>query len=66
MQLSVPYLQTYLQYSNEEYPTNSAFRKKLDDLYGSVLYVDSSKKGNKHILSLNAETVNDVFYPMKK
>ncbi|PZX07806.1 putative Zn-dependent peptidase [Psychrobacillus insolitus] len=59
-------LANILQYSNEEYPTNSAFRKKLDDLYGSVLYVDSSKKGNKHILSLNAETVNDAFLSNEK
>ena len=44
----------------------SAFRKKLDDLYGTVLYLDTTKKGNQHILSLNAETVNDAYLSNEK
>lgn len=59
-------LANVLQYSNEEYPTNAAFRKRLDDLYGTVLYLDSSKKGNNHIFSLNAEIVNDTFLSNEK
>ncbi|MGB3100667.1 MAG: insulinase family protein, partial [Psychrobacillus psychrotolerans] len=54
-------LANILQFSNELYPTNVAFRKRLDDLYGAVLYFDTTKKGNHHIFSLNAETVNDAY-----
>ncbi|WP_425501719.1 hypothetical protein [Planococcus glaciei] len=33
----------------------------LDDLYGTSLYIDSSKRGNEHIVTLNVETVNDQY-----
>ncbi|WP_313891206.1 EF-P 5-aminopentanol modification-associated protein YfmF [Psychrobacillus sp.] len=59
-------LANILQYSNEVYPSNSEFRKRLDDLYGAVLYVDTTKKGDKHIFSLNAETVNDAYLSNEK
>ena len=59
-------LANVLQYSNADYPTNTAFRKRLDDLYGAVLYFDTSKKGNHHIFSLNAETVNDAYLSNEK
>lgn len=59
-------LANILQFSNEEYPTNAAFRKRLDDLYGTVLYFDTSKKGSHHIFSLNAETVNDAYLSNEK
>ena len=42
------------------------FVKRLDDLYGAVLYFDTAKKGNKHIFSLNAETVNDAYLSNEK
>lgn len=59
-------LANILQFSNEEYPTNAAFRKRLDDLYGTVLYFDTTKKGIHHIFSLNAETVNDAYLSNEK
>ena len=36
-------LSNILQYSNEVYPTNAEFRKRVDDLYGAVLYFDTNK-----------------------
>lgn len=59
-------LANILQFSNEVYPTNSAFRKRLDDLYGTALYFDTTKKGSHHIFSLNAETVNDAYLSNEK
>ncbi|MEI4768515.1 pitrilysin family protein [Psychrobacillus sp. FJAT-51614] len=59
-------LANILQYSNEMYPTNSEFRKRVDELYGAVLYFDTTKKGNNHIFSLNAETVNDAYLSNEK
>lgn len=59
-------LANILQYSNELYPTNSEFRKRVDELYGAVLYFDTIKKGNNHIFSLNAETVNDAYLSNEK
>ena len=59
-------LANVLQYSNAEYPSNAEFRKRLDDLYGAVLYFDTGKKGSHHIFSLNAETVNDAYLSNEK
>ncbi|MDI2589198.1 pitrilysin family protein [Psychrobacillus sp. NEAU-3TGS] len=59
-------LANVLQYSNAEYETNADFRKRLDDLYGAVLYFDTGKKGAHHIFSLNAETVNDAYLSNEK
>ncbi|WP_203332673.1 EF-P 5-aminopentanol modification-associated protein YfmF [Planococcus beigongshangi] len=54
-------LANVLQHSNEAYPSHTALRMALDDLYGTSLYMDSSKRGNEHIVSLNVETVNDQY-----
>ena len=54
-------LSNVLQHSNEQFPTAAAFRSYLDDLYGTVLYFDTSKRGNEHTLLLNVETVNDQY-----
>lgn len=54
-------LANVLQHSNEAYPSHTALRMVLDDLYGTSLYMDSSKRGNEHIVSLNVETVNDQY-----
>ncbi|MFJ8063758.1 EF-P 5-aminopentanol modification-associated protein YfmF [Psychrobacillus sp. NPDC096426] len=59
-------LANVLQYSNDVYQTNAEFRKRLDDLYGAVLYFDTGKKGAHHIFSLNAETVNDAYLSNEK
>lgn len=54
-------LANVLQHSNEAFPSHTALRMVLDDLYGTSLYMDSSKRGNEHIVSLNVETVNDQY-----
>ncbi|MFJ7730373.1 EF-P 5-aminopentanol modification-associated protein YfmF [Lysinibacillus sp. NPDC097231] len=54
-------LTNVLQHSNAKYTTTAAFRSFLDDLYGSVLYFDTSKRGNEHTVLMNVEAVNDHF-----
>ncbi|GLC87331.1 EF-P 5-aminopentanol modification-associated protein YfmF [Lysinibacillus piscis] len=54
-------LTNVLQHSNAKYPTTAAFRSYLDDLYGTVLYFDTSKRGNEHVVLMNVETVNDQY-----
>lgn len=54
-------LSNVLQHSNEKFKTSAAFRSYLDDLFGTVLYLDTTKRGNEHTLLLNIETVNDQY-----
>lgn len=54
-------LSNVMQDSNADYPKQSDLRKAMDELYGSVFYMDSGKRGNSHILSLNMECVNDEY-----
>lgn len=54
-------LANVLQHSNEVYPSHTALRMVLDDLYGTSLYIDASKKGGEHVVTLNVETVNDQY-----
>lgn len=54
-------LTNVLQHSNEQFKTAAEMRMYLDDLYGTVLYLDTTKKGNEYITLLNVETVNDHF-----
>ena len=54
-------LSNVLQHSNERFKTAAAYRSYLDDLYGTVLYFDTSKRGHEHTLLLNIETVNDQY-----
>ncbi|WP_341301976.1 pitrilysin family protein [Lysinibacillus sp. FSL H8-0500] len=54
-------LTNVLQHSNAKYKTTAAFRSFLDDLYGTVLYFDTSKRGNEHTVLMNIETVNDHY-----
>lgn len=54
-------LTNVLQHSNDKYTTTAAFRSFLDDLYGTVLYFDTSKRGNEHTVLMNIETVNDQY-----
>lgn len=55
-------LANVLEESNRRYPTQSAMRKALDELYGTVLYTDVSKRSSEHIVSLFAECVNDEYF----
>ncbi len=54
-------LANVLLHSNKQYPSNPAFRSALDELYGTSMYMDSSKKGNEHIITFMAESVNDQY-----
>lgn len=54
-------LSNVLQHSNERFKTSASYRSYLDDLYGTVLYFDTSKRGHEHTLLLNVETVNDHY-----
>ncbi|MER1999446.1 MAG: insulinase family protein, partial [Lysinibacillus sp.] len=54
-------LSNVLQQSNAKFPTAAAYRGYLDDLYGTLLYFDTSNRGNEHTLLLNVETVNDQY-----
>ncbi|MGN7386754.1 EF-P 5-aminopentanol modification-associated protein YfmF [Sporosarcina sp. SAFN-015] len=54
-------LSNVLQDSNADYPKQSDLRKALDELYGTVFYMDAGKRGSSHILSLNMECVNDEY-----
>lgn len=54
-------LTNVLQHSNAKYTTTAAFRSYVDDLFGTVLYFDTAKRGNEHTVVLNVETVNDQY-----
>ncbi len=50
-----------LQSSSDKYPTTTALRSYLDDLYGATLFVDLAKKGDYHIMSFTLEIANEKF-----
>jgi len=54
-------LSNVLLHSNELFPSNPAFRSHLDELYGTIMYLDSSKKGSDHFITLLAESVNEQY-----
>lgn len=59
-------LSNVLHHSNGKYKKSAEFRSYLDDLFGTVLYFDSSKRGNEHTVVLNVETVNDQYLAQNK
>ncbi len=59
-------LSNVLQHSNGKYKKSAEFRSYLDDLFGTVLYFDSSKRGSEHTVVLNVETVNDQYLAQNK
>ncbi len=54
-------LANILEDSNGKYRTQNELRKKLDDLYGTVLYMDVAKRGENHLMTLNVDCVNDEY-----
>lgn len=54
-------LSNVLQHSNEKFPTSASYRSYLDDLFGTVLYFDTAKRGQEHTVLMNVETVNDQY-----
>lgn len=59
-------LSNVLQHSNAKYTSTSEFVSYLDDLFGTVLYFDTAKRGNEHTVLLNVETVNDNYLAKDK
>lgn len=54
----LPYV---LQSHTSKYPTTPELRSYLDELYGTGLYVDVTKKGEYHIISFTVDIVNEKF-----
>lgn len=54
-------LSNILQFSNQLTPSNTLFRQALDELYGASIYLDTSKRGARHYLHVNADFVNDSY-----
>ena len=54
-------LSNVLQHSNARFSTSAAYRSYLDDLFGTVLYFDTTKRGEEHTVLMNAEAVNDNY-----
>lgn len=50
-----------LQSSTSKYPTTTALRSYLDELYGATLFIDLAKKGEYHIISFTLEIANENF-----
>lgn len=50
-----------LQSSTGTYPSTTALRSYLDELYGASLYVDLGKKGEYHIITFTLEIANEKF-----
>lgn len=50
-----------LQSSTKNYPTTTALRSYLEDLYGATLQVDLSKKGESHVITFTIEVANEKF-----
>ncbi|RHW39582.1 insulinase family protein [Lysinibacillus yapensis] len=59
-------LSNVLQHSNGKFKKSAEFRSYLDDLFGTVLYFDASKRGSEHTVLLNVETVNDQYLAHNK
>ncbi|WP_017471945.1 EF-P 5-aminopentanol modification-associated protein YfmF [Amphibacillus jilinensis] len=50
-----------LQQGTKRYTTSNAFRRALDDLYGAVLSMDGTKKGEQHILTARMTIANQNY-----
>ncbi|WP_130860210.1 EF-P 5-aminopentanol modification-associated protein YfmF [Gracilibacillus phocaeensis] len=54
----LPYV---LQQGTNQFPTAMKLRQRLDELYGTVLSIDTSKKGEHHILTVRLELANEQY-----
>jgi predicted Zn-dependent peptidase len=50
-----------LQSSSAKYPTTTALRSYLDELYGATLFIDLAKKGEYQIITFTLEIANEKF-----
>jgi len=56
----LPYV---LKQGTKNHPTRQQLQLKLDELYGAVLSVAGSKKGDSHTISIRLEAANQKFIP---
>lgn len=56
----LPYI---LRQATKSYPTRRDLQLKLDDLYGAVLSIGGTKKGEQHIISFRMEIANERYLP---
>ena len=54
----LPYV---LQQGTKQYPSALKLREKLDELYGAVLSIDSSKKGEQAVFTIRMELANEKY-----
>ncbi len=54
-------LAAILKQGTKEYPTKQLLTRKLDELYGSTLSANISKRGEDHILTFDAECISDKY-----
>ncbi|WP_335338771.1 EF-P 5-aminopentanol modification-associated protein YfmF [Lentibacillus amyloliquefaciens] len=50
-----------MQQGTQSYPDRIALQQKLDSLYGALLSMNGTKKGNNHIMTIRLETANQKF-----
>ncbi|BCB03420.1 EF-P 5-aminopentanol modification-associated protein YfmF [Bacillus sp. KH172YL63] len=50
-----------MQSSTKTYPSTTALRSYLDELYGANFFVDLGKKGEYHVVSMSVEIANEKF-----
>ncbi|GIO22027.1 EF-P 5-aminopentanol modification-associated protein YfmF [Oceanobacillus sp. J11TS1] len=56
----IPYI---LKQGTESFPTRMELQKELAELYGSVLSINGTKKGESHIITFYLEVPNEKFLP---
>lgn len=54
-----------LEVNSKKFPTQTALRSKLSDLYGAGFGTNIAKKGNYHIFSVGMSIVNDRYISME-
>ncbi|GKV67860.1 peptidase M16 [Sporosarcina sp. NCCP-2716] len=54
-------LANVLEDSTAQHPSRTELRQALEELYGAVFYTDTGKRGDEHIVTVYAESVNDEF-----
>ncbi|ALV22965.1 EF-P 5-aminopentanol modification-associated protein YfmF [Carnobacterium antarcticum] len=57
-------LSSLLETNSEKYPTQTALRSELSNLYGASFGTSISKKGTSHILSIGLNVVNEKYLTM--
>ncbi|HDI4762312.1 TPA: insulinase family protein [Listeria monocytogenes] len=54
-------LSILLETNSEKYPTQTAFRKQLANLYGANFYTTTAKKGNEHVLTVIFDMIDGQY-----